>query len=153
MESFVVMREHLFQLLDGLRISRRVVLPALLSFDEARYKHYDMDFVLRITFTLGSVLRVEAGIFASEPGLPGQDNRLRPATRAQLAVDATDVIADRLGGNDRAPGDLVIAKAKGDKLEDFTLAWGELGEDVLRTGPFGFWHACPQKATQLGQEA
>lgn len=67
----------------------------------------------------------------SQPGRTGQDHRLGPPARPQLAVDATDVIADCFGGNDQALGDLVIAEAVGDQLEDFALARGELGEPAL----------------------
>src|SRR5439155_27277541 len=59
--------------------------------------------------------------------LPNLRRRLASRLHAKLAEDRGDVVVDRLGREEQAPGDLRVAQAFGDKSQDLRLTPGQVG--------------------------
>src|SRR5258706_14780043 len=67
---------------------------------------------------------------SAHPCLPGADNGVRTVGHLQFAEDVGDIVAHRVWAKHKAARNLVVAVAKCDEVEDFSFAFGEVGENL-----------------------
>src|SRR5919202_320043 len=101
--------------------------------------------------TVMTTLLRPVAVSLAQTGLPRVDDRLGSVRDGELAKDAGDVVADRLGADDQALGDLGIAAPLGDQFEHIIFPVGELTEDRPR-GRGGLRRTWSDEAPDLGQE-
>jgi hypothetical protein len=71
---------------------------------------------------------------AAEAGGAGPDDGLGPVGDLEFGEDAGYQVADCLGAEEEALGDIGVGVSGGDEVEDFAFACGQVGEQLLVVG-------------------